>query len=186
MKKKEIRCRICTRLFKVPENSDCDVCSDERFTDRSFIERIRATLESIDLDVMSCRAAQKTIRATDWFGPDHPDVSNQNAFDWTWGNGRTRIYLNPAGTWRLAAFRRLRSEYARKHFESAAICLYDWDHSTAWWDALAETAPVWTLLTRKRYQFSDVDVDRSQAFAFLGVPRARVADQWSDIARIFS
>jgi len=155
--------------------------SDERYTPHDLITRVRQTLGGIDLDPMSCVQANRIVKARRYF------TLLDDGLNRTWR--AQSVYLNPPGSLRLQAHRKFVESFQAGLFPRGCVVLYDWDHSTRWWQALATQDPAWALL-RRRMKFSDpggrmVDVGRSQALAFVGIDPERVRAHFADIARIF-
>lgn len=66
----------------------------EDYSDPAIVEAGRVVLEHIDLDPASCELANTVVRAEVFWALDDP---NPLAPDCEWGDGDTRIFLNPPG-----------------------------------------------------------------------------------------
>jgi hypothetical protein len=154
---------------------------DERYTPEDLARRVRDTLGGeIAIDFMSCAEANAVVGAQQFFTKENSWLSKFLPARYF-----SSAYLNPPGSLRLEAHRRFARWWLEERFVCGCVCLYDWDHSTEWFKVIADLNPVYALL-KKRAKFSNKDVGRSQAFAFVGVQSYVVRKFWGDIAYIMS
>lgn len=138
--------------------------TDIRYTPRHIIEPVRRVLGTIDLDPATSTLANQTVKAK------HIFTEQDNGLDKTWfGN----VWLNwPASKSRQFAEKlSIEKRLGRSQVKRAAVMLFNWDHSTQWFDHLNNLDPVYVLFNY-RVKFPDetgklYEVGRSQAIAFI-------------------
>ena len=142
--------------------------TDIRYTPEYIIEPVRRlfTRGTIDLDPCSSEQANETIKAERIF------TARDNGLQREWhGN----VWLNWPGSLARPFAAHLRAEWEEGNVEKAAVMIFNWDHSTRWFDILSSMDPVFVLF-KKRVHFPDAEgtmfeVGRSQAIAYIGVSR---------------
>lgn len=135
--------------------------TDERYTPKWIVEYARAWLEvdCFDLDPASCPKANETVQARNIYTKEDDGLMKP----W-WGH----IWLNWPSSQSTKFARKLADS---PDVESAAIMLFNWDHSTEWFRILNGELNCHFVLFPFRIKFPDengklYEVGRSQALAF--------------------
>lgn len=145
--------------------------TDIRYTPASLIEPVRHVLGSIDLDPASSTQANETVRARRIF------TEEDNGLEQEWhGN----VWLNWPASKALKFALKLDKELKEGRVQKAAVMLFNWDHSTQWFETLAMLNPTYVLF-RNRIKFPDAsgqmyEVGRSQAIAFIAADADQALD----------
>lgn len=126
------------KLFEMDEIPDTLGKSNEWFTPPSVLEAVRAVLEEIDLDPASCKAANHTVQAQQYY------TKEQNGLMYQWHG---RIWLNPPygkteqrATSNLAQFTRHLIEQYECGNTKEAILLIPVNTATSWFEPLWQYA----------------------------------------------
>lgn len=148
--------------------------TDIRYTPPYIIEPVRQVLGSIDLDPASSVEANRTIKATEIF------TAEDNGLDQEW---RGNVWLNWPASMAHRFANKLRREIEEGRVKKAAVMLFNWDHSTKWFETLRHLNPSYVLFAdRIKFpgpvidkdtgeptgEWKNYEVGRCQAIAYIG------------------
>lgn len=158
--------------------------SQDWFTPKDFIEKVRQVLGSIDLDPATSQLPQTWIQATRYF------TTQENGLAQVW---KGKVFVNPPyGKTNGKSNQEVWSKKLIKHYENGeieeAILLVNSTHGYKWYESLWTKYPV--CLVRERIRFVKPDgtvggqAKRGQTFVYFGSNVKNFNRVFSSVGRV--
>ena len=99
-------------------------------TPRTFFDK--CALE-FDFTLDAAALQSSTLVPNNWYGPDHPDINRQDAFNWDWHSdcGSGAVWLNPPYGKTIKEW--MAKADAESKLGATVVCLVPSRTDTAWW-----------------------------------------------------
>lgn len=165
------------------------VTKDSWFTPAIYVEAARNTMETIDFDPFSSEAANKTIKAENYY------TASDDAFQLPWCNAPgevNNVWMNPPYSRGVLpqAVERFLSEHKKCNFTQAVVLLNS-ATDTQWYHDMMEAANAFCT-TKGRISFDNIDGKnksgntKGQVFFYFGKNIQRFADNFRAFGIVMS